>query len=67
MRVNTKIWLTGLILSAGACTPLLETENPCAMADRDIELSVLLQNSFEGAYESCLSQLREDAAVKMGG
>lgn len=67
MRLNTKSWLIGLILSAGACAPLAETENPCAMADRDIELSVLLQNSLEGAYESCLSELREDAAVEMGG
>lgn len=67
MRLVAKNWLVVLILSAAACMPVVETEDPCAMADRDIELSVLIQNSLEGIYESCLSQLREEAAFETGG
>jgi hypothetical protein len=67
MRLVTKNWLVVLIFTVGACMPVVETEDPCAMADRDIELSTLIQNSLEGNYESCLSQLREEATVETGG
>ena len=37
-------------------------DDPCAAADREINLGTLLGNKFSGAYDKCLEDLRDKAA-----
>lgn len=38
------------------------TGDPCADAERDIDLFTLLDNSLSGTYDACLDDLRDDLA-----
>ena len=50
--------LTAAFLSACMAT----SGDPCADAERDVDLFTLLDNSLSGTYDACLNDLRDDLA-----
>ncbi len=50
--------LTAAFLSACMAT----SGDPCADAERDVDLFTLLDNSLSGTYDACLGDLRDDLA-----
>ena len=52
--------LAALLLAA--CGPAHRGDDPCATANRDINLFSLLGNTASGAYDKCLDDLRSELA-----
>jgi hypothetical protein len=58
----------GLVLafSLAGCAALQQTEDPCALANRDVSFQVLVQNSLGNVYNACLNQLRGEILTQWG-
>ncbi|MHA6266099.1 hypothetical protein [uncultured Aliiroseovarius sp.] len=48
-----------------ACAQSIVPEDPCAAADRPIELGNLLENSLTDSYEACLAIVRDQAVTAL--
>ena len=58
LRHIVAVPVTAALLSACMAT----SGDPCADAERDVELFALLDNSLSGTYDACLDDLRDDLA-----
>jgi hypothetical protein len=50
----------------GGCAGLTKINDPCAMANRDVSFSVLLENSISNVYNMCLERMRQEIVAEWG-
>ncbi|UWQ13859.1 hypothetical protein K3556_13140 [Aliiroseovarius sp. M344] len=61
-QVSKCVALGCAVVAMTACAPKVQPQDPCAAADRPIELRYLLENSITDSYEACLAVVRDQAA-----
>ncbi len=59
----TPILMLGLL---AGCAVVENVDDPCAIANRDVSFTVLVENSMVDAYNACLSERREDIIEQWG-
>lgn len=58
--------LVCLCVMASGCASMGRIEDPCAMANRDVSFSVLMENSISNVYNMCLERMRQDVITRWG-
>jgi len=58
--------LVVLCLAASGCAAPGKIEDPCAMANRDVSFSVLMENSISNVYNMCLERMRQQVVAEWG-
>lgn len=58
--------LVCLCAMTSGCASLGQIDDPCAMANRDVSFSVLMENSISNVYNMCLERMRQDVITKWG-
>ena len=63
----------GVVALVGLAVPLLSgcavvqnIDDPCALANREVSFSVLVENSMANTYNACLADRREDIIAQWG-
>ncbi len=64
--VKRALVLGGVCIVLSGCGSLVAIDDPCAMANRDVSFSVLMQNSISNVYNMCLENMRQEIVAEWG-